>query len=134
MAELLGRVTRTSKGMGGSMHIFSKEHRFMVVTELRTNPVGGLAFADKYFETGAVTLTYFGDGAARQGSLHEALTWQCYGITSRFIVENNGYDGNFCRKNCKPYGYGNGLGYEMPCGPVDGMNPVKVAEAMTESY
>jgi TPP-dependent pyruvate/acetoin dehydrogenase alpha subunit len=41
--------------------------------------------------------------------------------------------GNFCRKNCKPYGYGNGLGYEMPCGPVDGMNPVKVAEAMTEA-
>jgi pyruvate dehydrogenase E1 component alpha subunit len=55
--------------MGGSMHIFSKEHRFMVVTELGGQiPVGaGLAFADKYFETNAVTLTYFGDGAARQG-------------------------------------------------------------------
>jgi TPP-dependent pyruvate/acetoin dehydrogenase alpha subunit len=48
------------------MHIFSKEHRFMV-TELGGQiPVGGLAFADKYFETNA-TLTYFGDGAARQG-------------------------------------------------------------------
>jgi TPP-dependent pyruvate/acetoin dehydrogenase alpha subunit len=52
----------------------------MVVTECRGQiPVGaGLAFADKYFETG-VTMTYFGDGAARQGSLHEASTWQCCG-------------------------------------------------------
>jgi pyruvate dehydrogenase E1 component alpha subunit len=32
-----------------------------------------ISFADKYFETNAVTLTYFGDGAARQGSLHEAF-------------------------------------------------------------
>jgi pyruvate dehydrogenase E1 component alpha subunit len=67
MAELLGKVTGTSKGMGGSMHIFSKEHRFygghgIVGGQI---PVGaGLAFADKYFETGGVTLTYFGDGAA----------------------------------------------------------------------
>jgi pyruvate dehydrogenase E1 component alpha subunit len=58
------------------MHIFSKEHRFygghgIVGGQI---PVGaGLAFADKYFETNAVTLTYFGDGAARQGSLHEAF-------------------------------------------------------------
>jgi pyruvate dehydrogenase E1 component alpha subunit len=47
----------------------------MVVTDCRrANSVGaGLAFADKYFETGGVTMTYFGDGAARQGSLHEAF-------------------------------------------------------------
>jgi TPP-dependent pyruvate/acetoin dehydrogenase alpha subunit len=66
--------------------IFSKEHRFMVVTDCRrTNPVGaGLAFADKYFETGGVTMTYFGDGAARQGSLHEALTW-LYGNYQLFL-------------------------------------------------
>jgi pyruvate dehydrogenase E1 component alpha subunit len=63
----------------------------MVVTGMEDKfPVGGLAFADKYFETGG-NMTYFGDGAARQGSLHEALTWQCYGNTSSFIVENNGY-------------------------------------------
>jgi TPP-dependent pyruvate/acetoin dehydrogenase alpha subunit len=50
----------------------------MVVTESGQIPVGaGLAFADKYFETGGVTMTYF--GAARQGSLHEASTWQCCG-------------------------------------------------------
>src|SRR5690606_12204418 len=76
MAELLGKATGTSQGLGGSMHIFSKEHGFfgghgIVGAQI---PVGaGMAFADKYLETGGVTLTYFGDGAARQGSLHEAF-------------------------------------------------------------
>ncbi len=73
MAELFGKVTGTSKGMGGSMHIFSKRTPFLWRSRncRSTIPVGaGIAFADKYFETGGVTLTYFGDGAARQGSLH----------------------------------------------------------------
>jgi TPP-dependent pyruvate/acetoin dehydrogenase alpha subunit len=58
----------------------------MVVTVVGGQiPVGaGLAFADKYFETNAVTLTYFGDGAARQGSLQKPLTWQCYGNYQSF--------------------------------------------------
>jgi pyruvate dehydrogenase E1 component alpha subunit len=74
--------------MGGSMHIFSKEHRFygghgIVGGQI---PLGaGLAFADKYFETGGVTLTYFGDGAARQVHCDEALTWLCYGNYLLFL-------------------------------------------------
>ena len=96
MAELLGKVTGTSKGMGGSMHIFSPEHNFygghgIVGGQI---PLGaGLAFADKYFERDGVTLTYFGDGAARQGSLHEtfnmAINWK---LPVVFICENNGLD------------------------------------------
>ena len=76
MAELYGKATGTSKGMGGSMHIFSKEFRFygghgIVGGQI---PLGaGIAFGDKYKGSDAVTLTYFGDGAARQGSLHEAF-------------------------------------------------------------
>ena len=68
MAELMGKVTGTSKGMGGSMHIFSKEHGFygghgIVGGQI---PLGaGLAFGDKYNNTGGVTLTYFGDGASK---------------------------------------------------------------------
>jgi pyruvate dehydrogenase E1 component alpha subunit len=55
-------------------------------------------------------------------------------ITCCFIVENNGYAMGTFRKNGEPFRYLEmGLGYEMPCGPVDGMNPVKVAEAMTEA-
>jgi pyruvate dehydrogenase E1 component alpha subunit len=139
MAELLGKVTGTSKGMGGSMHIFSKEHGFygghgIVGAQI---PVGaGMAFADKYFETGGVTLTYFGDGAARQGSLHEAFNMaMLWKLPVVFICENNGYAmGTSVERTANHTDIWKlGLGYEMPCGPVDGMNPVKVAEAMHEA-
>jgi pyruvate dehydrogenase E1 component alpha subunit len=139
MAELLGKVTGTSKGMGGSMHIFSKEHGFygghgIVGAQI---PVGaGMAFADKYFETGGVTLTYFGDGAARQGSLHEAFNMaMLWKLPVVFICENNGYAmGTSVERTANHTDIWKlGLGYEMPCGPVDAMNPVKVAEAMHEA-
>ena len=138
-AELYGKVTGTSKGMGGSMHIFSKEHRFygghgIVGGQI---PLGaGIAFADKYFNRDAVTLTYFGDGAARQGSLHEtfnmAMNWK---LPVVFIVENNGYAmGTSVERTANHTEIWKlGLGYEMPCGPVDGMNPIKVAEAVDEA-
>ena len=138
-AELYGKVTGTSKGMGGSMHIFSKKHRFygghgIVGGQI---PLGaGIAFADKYFDRKAVTLTYFGDGAARQGSLHEtfnmAMNWK---LPVVFIVENNGYAmGTSVERTANHTDIWKlGLGYEMPCGPVDGMNPVKVAEAVNEA-
>src|SRR5210317_2268631 len=139
MAELYGKVTGTSHGMGGSMHIFSKEKGFygghgIVGGQI---PLGaGLAFADKYFDRDGVTLTYFGDGAARQGSLHEtfnmAINWK---LPVVFICENNGYAmGTSVERTANHEDIWKlGLGYEMPCGPVDGMNPVKVAEAMEEA-
>ena len=95
MAELYGKSTGTSQGLGGSMHIFSKEHRFygghgIVGGQI---PLGaGIAFGDKYHGSDAATLCYFGDGAARQGSLHEtfnlAMLWK---LPVVFICENNGY-------------------------------------------
>jgi pyruvate dehydrogenase E1 component alpha subunit len=139
MAELYGKGTGTSQGLGGSMHIFSKEHRFygghgIVGGQI---PLGaGLAFADKYFKRDAVTLTYMGDGATRQGSLHEtfnlAMLWQ---LPVVFLVENNGYamGTSVSRTANHTEIWKLGLGYEMPCGPVDGMNPVKVAEAVSEA-
>ncbi len=139
MAELLGKETGTSHGLGGSMHIFSPEHNFygghgIVGGQI---PLGaGIAFADKYFERDGVTLTYFGDGAARQGSLHEtlnmAVNWK---LPVVFIVENNGYAMGTSVKRTANHEeiWKLGLGYDMPCAPVDGMNPIKVAEAMEEA-
>ncbi len=139
MAELFGKATGTSKGMGGSMHIFSKEFRFygghgIVGGQI---PLGaGLAFGDKYNGTGGVTLTCFGDGAARQGSLHEAfnlaMLWKLPVI---FICENNGYAMGTSVDRTANHSdiWKLGLGYEMPCGPVDAMNPIKVAEAVDEA-
>lgn len=139
MAELYGKVTGTSKGMGGSMHIFDKEHRFygghgIVGGQI---PLGaGLAFADKYFKRDAVTLCYMGDGAVRQGSLHEtfnlAMLWQ---LPVVFVCENNGYamGTSVARTAHHEEIWKLGLGYEMPSAPVDGMDPKKVAEEMSKA-
>lgn len=139
MAELFGKGTGTSQGLGGSMHIFSKEHRFygghgIVGGQI---PLGaGLAFADKYFKRDAVTLTFMGDGATRQGSLHEAFNLaMLWNLPVVFCVENNGYamGTSVARTANHTDIWKLGLGYEMPCGPVDAMNPVKVAEALDEA-
>ena len=139
MAELYGKKTGTSQGMGGSMHIFSKEYRFygghgIVGGQI---PLGaGLAFADKYFKRDAVTLTFLGDGAARQGSLHETLNMAVkWKLPVVFCVENNGYamGTSVARTSKSTEIWKLGLGYDMPCGPVDAMNPIKVAEAMDEA-
>ena len=139
MAELYGKSTGTSHGLGGSMHIFSKEHNFfgghgIVGGQI---PLGaGIAFADKYFKRKAVTLTFFGDGAARQGVLHEtlnmAMNWK---LPVVFIVENNGYamGTSVARTANHEDIWKFGLAYEMPSKKVDGMNPVKVAEAVFEA-
>jgi pyruvate dehydrogenase E1 component alpha subunit len=129
MAELYGKKTGTSQGLGGSMHIFSKEHRFfgghgIVGGQI---PLGaGIAFGDKYHGSDAVTLCCFGDGAARQGSLHEAFNLA-------IICENNGYAmGTSVERTANHTDIWKlGLGYEMPCGPVDAMSPEKVAEALS---
>ena len=139
MAELYGKSTGTSHGLGGSMHIFSKEHRFygghgIVGGQI---PLGaGLAFADKYFKRDAVTLTFMGDGAMRQGSLHEtmnlAMLWK---LPVVFCVENNGYamGTSVERTSSNTELWKMGLAYDMPCKPLDGMNPETVAVALDEA-
>ncbi|QCX54321.1 pyruvate dehydrogenase (acetyl-transferring) E1 component subunit alpha [Elizabethkingia sp. JS20170427COW] len=139
MAELCGKVTGTSHGMGGSMHIFSKEHNFygghgIVGGQI---PLGaGIAFAEKYFGKGGVNICFFGDGAARQGSLHEsfnmAMNWK---LPVVFVVENNQYAmGTSVERTANHEDiYKLGLGYEMPCMAVDAMDPEKVAEAAYEA-
>lgn len=139
MAELYGKATGTSHGLGGSMHIFSKEFRFygghgIVGGQI---PLGaGIAFGDKYHGVDAVTLTFFGDGAARQGSLHEAFNLaMLWNLPVVFCVENNGYAmGTSVERSANHTEIWKlGRGYEMPCGPVDAMDPEKVAEAMHEA-
>ena len=136
LAELCGKATGTSQGLGGSMH---KEHRFygghgIVGGQI---PLGaGIAFADKYFDRKAVNICFFGDGAARQGSLHEtfnmAMNWK---LPVVFVVENNNYAMGTSVKRTANHEdiYKLGLGYDMPCLSVDAMDPVKVAEVAHEA-
>jgi len=139
MAELYGKATGTSQGLGGSMHIFSKEHGFygghgIVGGQI---PLGaGLAFGDKYAGRDGVTLTFMGDGAVRQGSLHEtfnlAMLWN---LPVVFCCENNGYAmGTSVERTANHTDIWKlGLGYEMPCRPVDGMKPEVVAKELDEA-
>tara|TARA_Y100000813_G_scaffold49951_1_gene34896 strand:- start:1206 stop:2201 length:996 start_codon:yes stop_codon:yes gene_type:complete len=139
MAELMGKITGCSKGNGGSMHMFSKKYNFfgghgIVGGQI---PLGaGLAFADKYNGSDAVTLCFMGDGAVRQGSLHEtfnlAMLWK---LPVVFIVENNGYAmGTSVERTANHTEIWKlGLGYEMPSEPVDGMDPVAVTKAVEKA-
>ena len=139
MAELYGKITGASKGKGGSMHIFDKEVGFVgghgiVGAQI---PMGaGLAFAEKYKKTGNVSITYFGDGATRQGALHEAfnmaMTWKLPAI---FVVENNGYamGTSVARTSNVTELYKIGEAYDMPSEPVDAMNVEAVHEAVSRA-
>ena len=139
MAELFGKSTGCSGGKGGSMHMFSKEFNFfgghgIVGAQV---PLGaGIAFADKYNDTDAVTLCYMGDGAVRQGAVHEAFNMaMMWNLPVIFICENNGYAMGTSVERSANHSeiWKLGLSYEMPCAPVDGMDPVAVAEAVKEA-
>jgi pyruvate dehydrogenase E1 component alpha subunit len=136
MAELYGKATGNAKGKGGSMHFFGVKNYFFGGHGLVGAQIGtgaGLAFAEKYRGTDRVCLTFFGDGAARQGILHEtfnmSMTWK---IPVIFICENNNYAmGTSVERtsNVKDI-YILGEAYDMPSEPVDGMSPEAVHEAV----
>jgi pyruvate dehydrogenase E1 component alpha subunit len=123
MAELYGKITGCSKGKGGSMHMFSKQFKNfgghgIVGGQI---PLGaGIAFAEQYKGTDAVNVCYMGDGAVRQGALHEtfnmAMLWK---LPVVFVVENNYY--------------AMGTSLERTTNLFDGMSCEAVHEAMQEA-
>nr|WP_294903075.1 pyruvate dehydrogenase (acetyl-transferring) E1 component subunit alpha [uncultured Lacibacter sp.] len=139
MAEMFGKATGCSKGKGGSMHFFGADVGFfgghgIVGAQIGTG--AGLAFADKYNGTDNVTLTFFGDGAARQGMLHEtfnlAMLWKLPVI---FICENNNYamGTSVTRTSNVVDIYKLADAYEMPADSIDGMDPEAVHEAVARA-
>ncbi len=139
MAELYGKATGCAKGKGGSMHFFGKDVFFfgghgIVGAQIGTG--AGLAFAEKYKGTDNCALTFFGDGAARQGMLHEvfnmAMTWKLPVI---FICENNNYAmGTSVERTSNVRDiYKLADAYEMPADSVDGMSPEAVHDAVARA-
>lgn len=139
MAELYGKSTGCSKGKGGSMHMFDKSRNMMgghgiVGAQI---PMGaGIAFAEKYNGSKNVCLTFMGDGAVRQGALHEtfnmAMLWK---LPVVFIVENNNYAmGTSVERTTNVTDLSKlGLSYEMPSESVDGMRVESVHEAIQKA-
>jgi len=139
MAEMYAKITGCSKGKGGSMHMFSKEFNFMGGHGIVGGqiPMGaGIAFAEKYLGTENVCVCSMGDGAVRQGALHEAfnmaMTWK---LPVVFIIENNMYAmGTSVERTSNVHELWKlGLAYDMPSKPVDGLNVEAVHDAIEEA-
>lgn len=139
MAELYGKATGCAKGKGGSMHFFGKDVNFygghgIVGAQIGTG--AGIAFAEQYRGTDNVCLTFFGDGAARQGMLHEtfnmAMNWKLPVI---FICENNNYAmGTSVQRTSNVIDiYKLADAYDMPSDSIDGMTAESVHEGVSRA-
>lgn len=135
MAELTGRHAGISKGKGGSMHMFSVDHKFygghgIVGAQV---PLGaGLAFASKYRDDGGVCLAYFGDGAANQGQVYESFNMAAlWKLPVIFVVENNGYAMGTAvtRGSAETHFYRRGTAFRIPGISVNGMDVLEVRKA-----
>jgi len=136
MAELTGRGAGISRGKGGSMHMFSTDHKFygghgIVGAQV---PLGaGLAFGHQYREDGGLCMAYFGDGAANQGQVYEAFNMaSLWNLPIIFVVENNGYAMGTAvqRGSAETHFHRRGTAFRIPGISVNGMDVLEVRSAV----
>jgi pyruvate dehydrogenase E1 component alpha subunit len=132
MAELYGKASGSSRGRGGSMHIFDAKHRFYGGNAIVGGglPLAvGLALSDKMRGLNRVTCCLFGEGAAAEGEFHESMNLAAlWKLPVLFVCENNRYamgtalersqsETDICR---------HAESYKVPAEAVDGMNVIAV--------
>src|SRR5438034_8397284 len=134
MAELFGRVDGLSKGKGGSMHLFDKEHNFLgghAIVGAHLPIAAGVGFAIKYRGGDQVVLCYFGDGAVPEGEFHEALNLAAlWKLPVIYVCENNRYamGTSLERALAQTEIYKFGQTYGIPSEPVDGMDVLAIRD------
>nr|WP_137678370.1 pyruvate dehydrogenase (acetyl-transferring) E1 component subunit alpha [Parerythrobacter lutipelagi] len=135
MAELTGRQAGISKGKGGSMHMFSTEHKFFGghgIVGAQVALGGGLALAHQYNEDGGLCLAYFGDGAANQGQVYETFNMAAlWNLPIVFVIENNGYAMGTAvtRSSAETEFHRRGTAFRIPGMDVNGMDVLEVRNA-----
>jgi pyruvate dehydrogenase E1 component alpha subunit len=135
MAELTGREAGISRGKGGSMHMFSVEHKFYGghgIVGAQVSLGTGLGFAHKYREDGGVCLAYFGDGAANQGQVYESFNMaELWKLPIVYVIENNQYamGTSVNRSSAEDQLYKRGESFRIPGIQVDGMDVLAVRGA-----
>src|SRR6202045_4403479 len=138
MAELFGKATGCSRGLGGSIHYFDREHHMdggHAIVAAHVPLAVGMAFASKYREEDRVTLCFFGDGAINQGLFHEALNLAAlYKLPIVFICENNLFamGTSVQRSTSLKQIVDRAEGYDIPGEVVDGMNFREVRDRLGE--
>ena len=138
MAELFGKDTGCSRGLGGSMHFFDKERHMYgghAIVAAHVPLACGLAFACKYRNEDRVTLCFFGDGAINQGAFHEALNLAAlFKLPVIFICENNLFamGTSVERSTSLKQIVDRAEGYDIPGCVVDGMNFRHVRDTLSE--
>ena len=138
MAELFGKETGCSRGLGGSMHFFDKQNHMYgghAIVGAHVPLAAGLAFAVKYRGEDRVTLCFFGDGAINQGAFHEALNLAAlYKLPIVFICENNLFamGTSVKRSTSLKQIVDRAEGYDIPGEIVDGMNFREVRDKVAE--
>jgi pyruvate dehydrogenase E1 component alpha subunit len=139
MAELTGREAGISRGKGGSMHMFSVEHRFYGghgIVGAQVSLGAGLAFKHKYSGDGGVAMAYFGDGAANQGQVYESFNMaELWKLPIIFVIENNQYamGTSVNRASAEDQLYRRGESFRIPGIQVDGMDVLAVRGAAEEA-
>jgi len=135
MAELTGREAGISRGKGGSMHMFSTEHRFYGghgIVGAQVSLGTGLAFGHKYSGDGGVAMAYFGDGASNQGQVSESFNMaELWKLPIIFVIENNQYamGTSVNRSSSEDQLYRRGESFRIPGLQVDGMDVLAVRGA-----
>jgi pyruvate dehydrogenase E1 component alpha subunit len=128
MAELFGKATGCSKGLGGSMHYFDRANHMYgghAIVGAHVALATGLAFASKYRDEDNVTLCFFGDGAINQGAFHEALNLaSLWRLPVLFICENNHFamGTSVTRSTGLKELFQRAAGYDMTAMKIDGMD------------